>query len=210
MAGDERMEKYYRQREEMKFFYLDKYADNVQKISKILSKNGFVLKEDNFEYSDPVGLTIRFDNIVSILDPELIRDKDDLVKCNQLAELYQKKNREGYYYANNYMLMLTSLLKRGMYPGNNWAPRFVKKFWESDFGDIEASVALDYDRVKVDVSDHCYIEFDTWFGAPFEEDISSIKDGISKLKPPMGIDACIVNGFFNDKYSLEESVKKSV
>jgi len=203
VTDDETMERYRHQREEMKRFYLEKFSDNVQKISNTLSKNGFFLKDENFEYSDPVGLTVRFDNIVSILAPELQRDKDGLIKCKQLAELYQKKNREGYFYANDYMLMLTPLLRRGMHPANNWAPRFVVKFWELDFSDIEASVALDYDRVKIDVNDYGYSEFDTWFGAPFEEDISNIKDGISKLKPPIDIEPCMVNIFFNDKYSLD-------
>ncbi|EPC0407373.1 hypothetical protein AOY79_09280 [Escherichia coli] len=203
MTDDELMERYYLQREKMKHFYLEKFSDNAQKISNTLGKIGLSLKDDNFEYSDPVGLTVKFDNIVSILAPELIRDKDDLIKCKQLAEFYQKKSREGYYYANNYMLMLTPFLRRGMHPANNWAPQFVRKFWESDFNDIEASVTLDYDRVKIDVDEYGYVELDTWFGAPFEEDVSNIKEGISKLRPPMSIDTNIVNIFFNNIYSLD-------
>ncbi|EDU9245038.1 hypothetical protein R951_002007 [Salmonella enterica] len=203
MTNDETMEQYYRQRETMKNFYLEKSAGNIHEISNILGKHGFSLKDDNFEYSDPVGLTIKFDDIVSILAPELKRDKDDLIKCKQIEKLYQKKNREGYYYANNYMLMLSPFLRRGMHHTNNWAPLFVAKFWELDLSDIEASIALDNDRVKVDVNDYGYAEFDTWFGAPFEENISNIKDGISKLKPPMDIEARIVDLYFNSKYSLD-------
>ncbi|EAN5160410.1 hypothetical protein CCF38_003493 [Salmonella enterica] len=86
MTDDELMERYYLQREKMKHFYLEKFSDNAQKISNILGKIGLSLKDDNFEYSDPVGLTVKFDNIVSILAPELIRDKDDLIKCKQIRE----------------------------------------------------------------------------------------------------------------------------
>lgn len=203
MTDDELMDRYYFQREKMKHFYLEKFSANVQKISNILGGIGFSLKDDNFEYSDPVGLTVKFDNIVSILAPELIRDKDDLIKCKQLAELYQKKSREGYYYANNYMLMLTPFLRRGMHSANNWAPQFVRKFWELDFNDIEASITLDYDRVKIDVDDYGYVELDTWYGPPFEEDITNIKDGISKLKPPMSLETHMVNILFNNIYSLD-------
>ncbi|MNG84186.1 hypothetical protein D3C79_429210 [compost metagenome] len=203
VTDNEMMERYYRQREEMKNFLLEKFAVGVKKISNILGENGHSLKDEDFEYSDPVGLTVKFDNIVSILSPELERDKDNLIKCKQLEGFYQKKNREGYYYSNDYMLMLSPFLRRRMYPGNNWAPQFVTKFWASDFNDIEVAIALDYDRIKIDVSDYGYAEFDTWFGAPFEEGIVNIKDGISKLKPPMGIEARVVNILFNEIYSLD-------
>lgn len=205
MTTDENMTSYYRQREEMKNCLLEEYSDNVQIISDLLAKSGHEISADNFEYSDPVGLTIRFDNLVSFLAPELKRDKDDLVKCEQLIQLYQKKNREGYYYTNNYMLMLTPLLRRGMHSVNNWTPLFVTKFWQLELDNIQASIALDYDRAKVDVSDYGYAELDTWFGAPFANDITNIKDGISKLKPPtpMDIETQLVNLIFDNKYSLD-------
>ncbi|GAD69571.1 hypothetical protein [Vibrio proteolyticus] len=203
MTEDEMMEQYNRQREEMKMFLLDKHSANVKSISDTLEKCGYFLSEENFEYSDPVGLTVCFKNLVSILAPELNRDKDDLVKLTQLFQSYEKKAREGYLYTNSYMLMLTPLLRRGMHPVNNWAPLFVTKIWGLDLEGIEASVALDYDRAKLDVSDYGYAELDTWFGAPFDDDISSIKDGISKLRPPMDIEQRIINFIFNDKYSLD-------
>lgn len=99
--------------------------------------------------------------------------------------------------------MLSPLLRRGMHPANNWAPSFVNKLWKLDCKGLQLSVALDYDRIKVDVNDHGYLEFDTWFGAPFESNIANIKDGISKLRPPMDLDSDFINIIFNEKYSLD-------
>ncbi|UTV29410.1 hypothetical protein [Photobacterium atrarenae] len=197
MTEDEIMERYYRQREKMKLFLLDKHSDNIKAVTDALAKSGYSLSKDNFEYSDPVGLTVHFENLVSILVPELNRDKDDLVKFDQLLRLFERKTREGYLYTNNYMLMLTPLLRRGMHPVNNWAPLFVTMLWQLDLEGIEASVALDYDRAKLDVNDYGFVEIDTWFGAPFEDNISSIKDGISKLRPPMDIDPKLASWIFS-------------
>lgn len=187
----------------MKLLLLDKHSANVKAVTNALTKSGVFISVDNFEYSDPVGLTVYYENLVSVLAPELNRDKDNLVKLEQLLQLFERKAREGYFYTSDYMLMLTPLLRRGMRPVNNWAPLFVTILWQLDLEGMDASVALDYDRAKLDVSDYGYAEFDTWFGAPFDDDIANIKDGISKLRPPMDIDSKHASWLFNDKYSLD-------
>lgn len=203
MTDEEMMEQYFRQREEMKLLLVDKHTDNIQVISDILAKSDHYLSAENFEFSDPVGLTVCSQNLLSFIAPELKRDKDGLVKWEQLIQLYEIKAREGYFYTNNYMLMLTPLLRRGMNSANNWAPLFVNMFWQLDLENIQTSVALDFDRVKIDVSDYSYLELDSWYGAPFENNIADIKDGISKLKPPMDFDPRHINFLFNEKYSLD-------
>lgn len=203
MTYEEMMKAFLQQQEEQKRFYINKFSNNIDLIFNTLKEQNLVVTENNLKYSDKVGLTLELENIALYLSPELNVNDDGLVKCQQLEKLYKKKSREGYYHTNNYMLMLTSFLRRGMHHANNWAPLFVMKFWELDFTEIEASIRLDYDRVKIDVDDSILVELDTWFGAPFEKEIINIKDGISKLRPPLDIEETLLKSIFNHKYSLD-------
>ena len=93
--------------------------------------------------------------------------------------------------------------RRSYFDKNNFAPRFVELFWKESFNDIEPSIALDCNRVRIDVNDRLYKEFDTWYGAKFSENIELIPDGIVHLRPPLDLDNSFVSLFFNNTYSLD-------
>jgi hypothetical protein len=93
--------------------------------------------------------------------------------------------------------------RRGMHPVNNWAPRFIDLFWRFNGPGIERFIALDEDRVRIDVDGLGYFEADTWYGAPFEEDIRRIKPGVAKLRPPLDIEPRLVSFFFANAYCLD-------
>jgi hypothetical protein len=93
--------------------------------------------------------------------------------------------------------------RRGMHPVNNWAPRFIDLFWRFDEPGINRYIALDEDRVRIDVKGPGYFEADTWYGAPFNTDIRTIKPGIAKLRPPLDIESRFVAFFFANAYCLD-------
>ncbi len=62
-------------------------------------------------------------------------------------------------------------------------------FWQFQEPGIEKYIALDDDRVRINVDGLGYFEYDTWYGAPFNEDIREIKPGTVKLCPPADIDS---------------------
>jgi len=99
--------------------------------------------------------------------------------------------------------MVHPYFRRGMFFGNNWAPLFVELFWRVNDEKIDAYIALDYDNVKVNTEPFFYMEADTWFGAPFDEKIENIPDGISKLRPPADLTRSHNNFIFKDAYSLD-------
>lgn len=86
---------------------------------------------------------------------------------------------------------------------NNWAPKFIDIFCGFDGPGIEKYIALDEDRVRIDVGGLGYFEADTWYGTPFERDIRNIKNGIAKLRPPMDLKPGDVSFFFSDAYYLD-------
>lgn len=86
---------------------------------------------------------------------------------------------------------------------NNWAPQFIDLFWAFDGPGIQKYIALDEDRVRIGVDGMGYVEADTWFGAPFNEDIGDIKPGIVKLRPPLDLDTDAVSMIFTDAYCLD-------
>lgn len=90
-----------------------------------------------------------------------------------------------------------------MHPVNNWAPRFIALFWQFDGPGIEKYIALDEDRVRIDIDGRDYFEADTWFGAPFDRDIRNIRPGIAKLRPPLDLESRHISFFFADAYCLD-------
>jgi hypothetical protein len=47
------------------------------------------------------------------------------------------------------------------------------------------------------------LELDTWYGAQFRNEISAIRDGVSKLRPPVDLDDFTNSFLFADAYSLD-------
>ncbi len=90
-----------------------------------------------------------------------------------------------------------------MSPFNNWTPRFVDIFWALEIPALDKYVALDEDRVRIDVDGPSYFERDTWYGAPYNEDIGKIPPGTIKLRPPLDIDPHHIDIFFSKTYCLD-------
>ena len=176
----------------------------IQNFKKFCSYKGVHLNERDFKYVQTIGIVAYKPNIVEKLCPELIRDKEGLIDFNFAIEHYEKKRFiEGYLYADNFILMVHPYFRRGFYENNHFPPQFVMTYWNRDHSGLNSSIALDFNRVRINVDGSSYMERDTWFGPNFDKSVGDIKDGNVQLRPPTDIDETIISFFFNDAYSLD-------
>jgi len=181
--------------------------ENFKLISK---KNGFI--PSSFTYTPAIGTLANEAEIVTKLNPNIERDKEGLVSCS-LLEKYFTKNRfiSGYLYSTNYMIMAHPYFRRGYHNNSNFHPMFMELFWNLSNPDIEAYLAIDFNRVRINVDNSHYVERDMVYGAKFNRTIKDIKDEVIKLKPPIDLDEAMISIFFNDIYALDimwETTKK--
>lgn len=164
---------------------------------------GITLQECDFSYVPTTGIVLKYPDIVKVLHPELITDKDHLVKFSLLNQLFLKHPMgRGYLYAGNHMLTAHPFYRREYHENANFAPRIIDYLWDFNQDSVELSVALDWNRLRVNVNEAFYLEFDTWYGAKFNKEISQIPDGISKLVPPPELDETDVEFFFGNVKAL--------
>lgn len=182
-------------------------AENASLIKSFIeycATKGLVLNETNFSYIYTIGIVATFPDIVSFLSSDFGKDKEGLVDFNCLKGLFEKKRfASGYFYCNEYMLMAHPYFRRGFHQSANFAPQFVNMFWGLNEPLIEPSIAIDYDRVRINVDNTMYMEKDTWFGAKFSKAIGDIKDGTVQLRPPSDIDSFLLGFCFADVYCLD-------
>ncbi|MDD2738833.1 MAG: hypothetical protein PHR94_07845 [Methylomonas lenta] len=183
---------------------LSKYENVIEEFVQYCRSIDVYLDSAAFSFTPAIGVFCEYPNILSKLVPSLQKDKEELYSWSELSTTFKINGfNSGYFYATNFMAMASPVFRRGMHGINNWAPRFVDEFWSLDMKGIDAYLSLDQNRVRVNVDDSCYMEADTWFGAPFNEDISEIADGVSHLRPPSDLDERYLDFLFNDAYALD-------
>lgn len=182
-------------------------ANNSELISgfkKFCASKGLELRDENFQYLHTIGIVAFFPNIVGHIYPDLVKDKEGLVDFASLCKSFRRRRfASGYLYDESVMLMAHPYFRRAFSHFNNYAPRFIEFFWEVDDAKINPFIALDFDRVRIDVNDRFYMELDTWYGARFNNDVGQIPDGLSKLRPPMDLSEDIIELLFKNAYSLD-------
>ncbi len=162
------------------------------------------LNSVSFRYFQTIGIVAIHANIVDYLISPASKDKEGLVRFDILSSLFEKKNFAwGYLYSQKFMLMAHPYFRRGYSQIANFSPRFIEMFWGANDTQIEFYIALDLDRVRINVDSLMYREFDTWYGASFDRDIKSIADGIVKLRPPLELTEFENSSFFANAYSLD-------
>jgi hypothetical protein len=155
-------------------------------------------------YQQITGIIAQKENLLGNIFLEVPRDKDGLFSWKSLQELLTKSSQmPGYIPTDNFIAMVHPYFRRGMHSINNFAPRFIDIFWEVDDPQIDAYIALDPNCVRATLDSRYYMEADTWYGAPFDENVENIQDGISKLRPPLDLENRHNSIFFRDAYSLD-------
>lgn len=182
---------------------LKRAAPLIERFSKIATDRGVSLTQDSFSYVEKIGVIASAPELAKILLGISVTERDGLFAYDDIAARLQPSDfQEGYFSGADYMIMAHPYYRRAMYPLNNWSPLFIKRFWKLNSPDIKKYIAIDEDRVRINVDGSAYREYDTWFGAPFNKDISKIDNVIVKLKPPLWIDD-IYNDLFGNVYCLD-------
>ncbi|WP_174385193.1 hypothetical protein [Burkholderia metallica] len=182
---DEMMARYLAAMEKESRERLAKAADLISNFTALAASKGVILGNESYEYIQTIGIVANAPGIARKLLGPIEAERDGLLSFNEIASrLPPSPHSEGCFAGPDFILMADSCYRRGMHPVNNWAPRFIDLFWQFDGLGIEKYIALDDDRVRIDVDRLGYFEFDTWYGAPFDEDIRKVKLGIAKLSPP--------------------------
>lgn len=162
------------------------------------------LKTTDFDYHPGLGILCNFKTIALKINPTIKLDKEGLVDYGKLTNVFRKEPfYEGSLYGKNYILFASQYFRRGFGGHNNFAPRFIEHFWKQNFNDNEVSIALDLDRVRIDVDGPTFIEEDTWYGGKFGEDISKIKDGVTNLRPPQYLNEFELEFLFASAFALD-------
>jgi hypothetical protein len=183
---------------------LSNYEKVIEDFAQHCKSINVALDSRSFSFTPAIGVVCEHPSILSKLVPSLRPDKEGLYSWGDLTRCFKIKDfNSGYLYAQNFMAMASPVFRRGMHGVNNWAPGFIDEFWGLSMEDIEAYLSLDLNRVRVNVDDSCYMEEDTWFGAPFNRDVAEIADGVTHLRPPSDLGKSHLDFLFNDAYALD-------
>lgn len=178
-------------------------STRIQEFKTYAGTRGVQLSDAAFNYSPPLGVTASAPGILrSLLDVQP-NGRDGLYSWTELAGVLRPGRSEGCLESPDFIAMAHPSFRRRMHPQANWAPRFIDLFWSLKSPGLARSVALDGDRVRVDLDGMGYGEFDTWYGPPFNDDIASIALGNVKLRPPSDLSQVRVGMFFASAYCVD-------
>lgn len=179
-------------------------AELIASFKKYAFEIGIQLTEENFRYFQTIGIVACYPNILGLLRPDIIKDKEGLLRFDSLLHIFERnKFMTGFLYGDKFAIMAHPYFRRSFYPNNNFAPRFIEFFWSLNKSDIDLYIAIDFDRVGINLDELGSLELDTWFGPNFNRNITDIEDGIGKLRPPLDINEHYISFFFSDVYALD-------
>lgn len=181
---------------------LESQQNEIEAFKSKLNDKGIALTDKDFNYFQSIGVVINYPNILRILEPDLEPDKEGLVNWEKLCNLYSIQ-ANGYFNSSEYTVTASRLFRRGYSICANWAPSFIDLFWSLNKADLEASILLDYNIVKIGIDNRYPLEADQWYGPEFKSNISTIDDGVTRLHPPLDIEERINSFLFNSAYSLD-------
>lgn len=183
---------------------LKKAAQQIEKFTAIAASKGVMLDATSFEYIQTIGVVAKAPGLAKTLLGPIQAERDELLSFSEIARKLQPSTlRAGCFVGADYILLAHPFYRRKMSPNANWSPGFLELFWAFDASGVQKFIAIDEDRVRINVDSSTYIEEDTWHGAPFNEDIRAIKLGIAKLRPPLDIDPSHISSMFADAYCLD-------
>ncbi len=182
---------------------LQENKELIEHFKKHALSKGVQLSDSDFDYVQSIGVVASKPNLLLNLSNKIQPDKEGLIKFSTLANQFElNKFVSGYFYDTNFMVMPHHFFRRGFSKCNNFAPLLVERLWSLNDPNIETSIAVDLDRVRINVDETMYFEMDTWYGAPFSKNISTISDGLAKSSPPLDLESSHISFLFNDAHSL--------
>ena len=203
MSRDERIEKYRKHQLEEQAKQIAENSELIDGFIKLCHSKNIPLSKKDIQYIQTIGIVASYPNIVLLLNENIKLDKEELVSFDILDKEYKRKAfASGFLFSDSYMVMAHPYFRRGHHSNSNFSPRFIDIFWAYKDEKQEKYVAIDSDRVRINVDDSMYMELDTWYGAKFKKTIYDIEDGIVKLTPPLDLEPFDIEFFFGSTYSL--------
>jgi len=192
-------------------------SDLITKFLEYCQKKNISITAKNIEYIQTIGIVANYPNILNLLNDRIKADKEDLVSFKILDKDFTKQRfASGYLISEMFMAMANPYFRRGHFEKNSFAPRFIELFWDYNSVENEKFISLDFNKVRINVDNLMTMEFDTWYGAKFDNKISNIEDGTVKLSPPLDLEAFDIEFFFGNVHSLnikwytKESIENGV
>ena len=197
-------ERYFKAQREEKKKQLENHSKTITDFISLCSEIGLKLTNENFSYIQTIGIVAKYPNLLFHLKPELEKVDEELIECKSLEKHFDKKIfNSGMLYSDKFIAMAHPYFRRSLSEFANFAPRFIDLFWKFKDDKVKTYIALDANRVRVNVDDSAYLELDTWYGASFKEQIEKIPNGVVKIRPPAQLDETDISLFFNDAYSFD-------
>jgi hypothetical protein len=179
-------------------------ASLIERFRQRVADKGIRPKDVDFRYSHTTGITACHPRLLRALldvDPD---PHDGLYRWSDLkAALRPAKFDGGCLQGDGIVVLAHPCFRRAMHPLNNWAPLFIDIFWRLEQPGLDKYVALDDDRVRIDVDGPMLVELDTWYGPRFNPDIVRIAAGMTKLRPPADLDAQRIAFWYADAYCVD-------
>lgn len=174
------------------------HEHDIQRFIKYSKAHGLSITHDSISSPRTIGVVANQADILANVLPGLTADKEGLYSWVDINSHLSNKNRNGFFYHENFMVMFHPFFRRNFIDEAHYAPGIVNAFiYEGQKKNQLLSVALDVNRLRINVDDTYYAESDTWFGPPFHKDIASISDGPVKLAPPQGFSNSLYERWFS-------------
>jgi hypothetical protein len=204
LSQEEMLANDYKNQQERNLAELQVHSQLICDFCSFASSLGVQLAHRDFDYVETIGVLATAPLLVEKLLPAIARERDNLYPVSELFKtLSFDCYMPGYFVGPNFAVMAHSAFRRGHHEANNFAPRFIELFCDLPQEGVSKYLALDPNRVRIDINGPSYFERDTWFGAPFDREIERIPNGTVKLKPPMDVESHMISFFFADAYSLD-------
>ncbi len=157
---EEMLAQHRRRMREMEQEELSRASARIEEFKAYANERGIQLPDSSFQYSPPLGVTASAPGLLRSLLHVKPNGRDGLFSWDELTQSFRPSNSEGCFEGPHFIAMAHPSFRRQMYPRNNWAPRFIDLFWAFSAAGIEKSIALDEDRVRVDLDGLGYAEAD--------------------------------------------------
>lgn len=201
---DEMLVQHQKRMREMEAEELRSASVQIEAFKECAKARGVLLTDSSFHYSPPLGVTASAPGLLRALMDIKADGRDGLFSWADLTRVLQPSIfNGGCFQGTNFVAMAHPCFRRQMHAWNNWAPRFIDLFWALENTGLEKSIALDEDRVRIDVGGPMYAEADTWYGPPFSKEISQIAPGNVKLRPPTELSNIRLQMFFSSAYCVD-------
>lgn len=202
LTMDELHDHWVRQLKEQEKSEMTRHANVIEKFKSICKQQGVQITDEHLSYVSNTGIVATYPNLLALLDSKMKKDKEGLILTRDLIKNYKPMPSMGSYYGIDYCALVHPFFRRGHIFGNHFPPSFIANFCSYEDVKVQASIALDFDRVRVGNYPHMYMEADTWHGPKFNERVENIADGNVKLTPPLDLDPEQAGWVFGDNYAL--------